>query len=157
MLQMGASFTPIAKLLPIQFLLEILNVGLAQDVGHKIMTGVAKSLDERFKVAFTGDANYQLGDFTKKKLLEGIQKLTGKSSYSFGDISEFVARHIAEVDSSGASGSSSNTSTSAVEAEGGKVLLDISKEEALKEWDKKFVEQNKDDNNSSNKTNAKTS
>ena len=86
LLQMGVSFLPVARLLPVKLLLEVLNVGLAQDVGSKVVGGVAKSLDERFKEAITGNKDYKLGDKSKEQLAKSLSKFTGKDSYSFGDI-----------------------------------------------------------------------
>ena len=129
---MGASFTPIARLLPVKVLLEVLNVGLAQDVGAKVMGGVARSLDERFKTAITGDANYQLGDKTKDQLSKSLSRFTGKDSYSFGDISQVVASRLAE-----AEGGNAKSSGPKVDTEG---LLELMNNEALAEWDKKLVD-----------------
>ena len=129
---MGASFTPIARLLPVKVLLEVLNVGLAQDVGAKVMGGVAKSLDERFKTAITGDANYQLGDKTKDQLSKSLSKFTGKDSYSFGDISQLVASRLVEAEGSNTKSSAPKVDTDA--------LLELMNNEALAEWDKKLVD-----------------
>lgn len=132
LLQMGASFTPLARLLPVKLLLELLNVGLAQDVGSKVVGKVATSLDERFKEAITGDAKYQLGDKTKDQLSKSLTKLTGKDSYAFGDISRVVAQRVAEDSSS--SKAAKNTSEQA------QALLDLLNNEALQNWDKKLLE-----------------
>ena len=128
---MGVSFTPVARLLPIKVLLEILNVGLAQDVGAKIVGGVATSLDERFKEAITGDANYKLGDKSKEQLAKSLSKLTGKDSYSFGDISQVVAKRLAEKEGKG----TATTDDSSKDA-----LIDLMNNDALAEWDKKLFE-----------------
>jgi hypothetical protein len=136
---MGASFTPMARLLPVKLLLEILNVGLAQDVGSKVVGKVATTLDERFKQAITGDSNYKLGDKSKEQLAKSLSAFTGKDTYSFGDISQVVAKRIAETEKEEGSGSNaSNTSSggsSSTEA-----LLELMNNEALAEWDKKLLE-----------------
>jgi len=141
-LQMGASFTPMARLLPVKVLLELLNVGLAQDVGSKVVGNVAKSLDERFKEAVTGDAKYQLGDKTKDQLSKSLTKLTGKDSYSFGDISKVVAERVA--DDSGKSKATKST------GEDTEALLDLMNNEALVDWDRKLLESKASDKSNSN-------
>lgn len=128
---MGASFLPVTRLLPVKLLLEVLNVSLAQDVGAKVVSGVAKSLDERFKEAITGDAKYQLGDKSKAQLAKSLSKFTGKDSYSFGDISQAVARSLADTEKNG----------DLKEANANKqALVELMNSEALAEWDRKLLE-----------------
>ena len=129
---MGASFTPMAQLLPVKLLLEVLNVGLAQDIGSKAMSGVANSLDERFKKAITGDEKYKLGDKTKEQLAKSLSKFTGKDSYSFGDISQAVAKRMNETEKEKGGPKSSERSTEA--------LLDLVNNEALTDWDTKLLQ-----------------
>jgi hypothetical protein len=62
----GVSLTPIVSILPARWLIEIINLGLAQDVAGRLMEVVAQALDGRMKEAITGDANYQLDHVTKK-------------------------------------------------------------------------------------------
>ena len=143
---MGASLTPIARLLPVKVLLEILNVGLAQDVGSKVLGGVAKTLDERFKSAITGDAKYQLGDLTKKQLTNAVAKFTGKDSYSFGDISQAVAARLVEMDTDSNITGSISGSSKATAATGKVLLEELSNNDALAEWDRKFLEESTDKN-----------
>jgi hypothetical protein len=50
------------------------------------MEVVAQALDGRMKEAITEDANYQLGDVTKKKLSQSITEFTWKESYQMGEI-----------------------------------------------------------------------
>lgn len=132
LLQMGASFTPMARFLPVKLLLELLNVGLAQDVGSKVIGKVATSLDERFKEAITGDAKYQLGDKTKDRLIKSLTRLTGKDSYAFGDISKVVAQRVAD--------GSSNSNATKSSTEQTQALVDLLNNEALQNWDKKLLE-----------------
>ena len=143
LLQMGAQFTPIARLMPVHFLLEVLGVGVAQDVGGKIMAGVAKSVDERFKTAITGDPKYQLGDKSKERIVQALSKITGKENYQFGDLTQVIAQRVAEMENSrNASGSSDKNNKSAkLAADLGKELLELSEDGALKEWDRKYMEQ----------------
>ena len=135
LLQLGASFLPIARLLPVKLLLEVLNFGLAQDIGSKVTGAVAKSLDERFKEAITGDAKYQLGDASKKQLSSALSKFTGKESYSFGDISQLVATRLSETSDDKSDGI--KATTKAVNA----VLEELANDDALAKWDKKFVDE----------------
>lgn len=148
MMQMGASFTPIAQLLPVKILLEILNVGLAQDVGGKVMGGVANTLDERFKSAITGDAKYQMGDMTKKQLSSALAKFTGQESYTFGDISKTVAARVEEMESAEKSGENSAVKSQTATTESAIVLFEeLTKNEGLQEWDKKLVAERTSDAN----------
>jgi hypothetical protein len=142
LLQLGAQFTPIARLMPAQFLLEVLSVGLAQDVGGRIMTGVAKSLDERFKAAITGNPDYQLGDQSRERISQALAKVTGKDEYKFGDLTQVVAKQLEEMETTG-NGTSNNNSKNAKLAAGrmGKTLLELSEDGALKEWDMKYMTQ----------------
>lgn len=149
MLQLGVSFLPIARFLPVKVLLEVLTVGLAQDVGGKVMGSVAKSLDERFKEAITGDAKYKMGDITKRQLSEALGKFTGQDSYTFGDISRTVAARIDEMESSdqgkvatGSKGKGAATQESALV-----LLRELESNDALAEWDRKLVEERKDEKN----------
>jgi hypothetical protein len=57
---------------------------LAQEVGGKVLDIVTQTLDKRFKDAVTGDADYALGDLTKKAILNFIGKKDG--DYEFGDL-----------------------------------------------------------------------
>lgn len=129
---MGASFTPVAQLLPVKLLLEVLNVGLAQDVGSKVMGGVATSLDERFKEAITGSSKYKLGDKSKEQLTKSLSKFTGKDSYSFGDISQVVAKRFTE--------SEKDNSGLKASKESKEALMDLLNNEALENWDKQLLE-----------------
>ena len=148
---MGASFTPMARLLPVKVLLEILNVGLAQDVGGKVMGGVANTLDERFKAAITGDAKYQLGDMTKKQLSDTLSKFTGQESYTFGDISKTVAARVEEMESAG-KGKSADKGKIVTPESATLLLKELTNNDALADWDKKLLEERTEDDKNSLKT-----
>lgn len=109
LLSAGASMTPIASVLPVKWLLELVNLGLAQDVGNRLVGILASSLDERMKLALTGDSKYQLGDMTKRKLLESIVKFTGKDKYEFGDISRRISSIAASSSADATNSGSSET------------------------------------------------
>ena len=91
LLSAGISLSPIAAALPVKVVMELINLGLAQEVGGKVMDVLGKSLDERFKLALTGDSQYRLGDISKRELMKSLSAFTGKSEYAFGDISKRVA------------------------------------------------------------------
>ena len=154
MLQMGVSFLPIARFLPVKVLLEVLNVGLAQDVGGKVMGGVAKSLDERFKAAITGDAKYKMGDMTKKQLSDALSKFTGQDSYTFGDISRTVAARVDEMESTnqGKNGQDSKLKNAATQESALVLLKELESNDALAEWDKKLVEERKEEKDNPTKS-----
>jgi hypothetical protein len=130
LLSAGASLSPIASVLPIKILFELLNFGLAQDITGKLVEVIAVSLDERVKKAVTGDSNYQLGDLTKKKTVEALAKFTDKESYEFGDISRKVAQLSQQ-------GKAKKNDTNKIELQSQIV-------DALADWDNKFQEQSSD-------------
>ena len=101
LLSAGASLTPIASALPVSVVLELVNLGLAQDLGGRLLEILAQSLDERFKLALTGDASLTLGGITKRALIQQIIRFTGKNDYEAGDIT----RKILESRASGAAAS----------------------------------------------------
>lgn len=137
-LQTGAQFTPIGRLLPVKFLLEILNVGLAQDIGERLLTSIAKTLDERFKEAIMGDKQYQLGDKSKEALSKAITSFTGKESYAVGDITRTVSQIIQEQQNSSNNSGSTLSSSSVGQQE---LTLDQDTNTALEQWDRKYLEQ----------------
>jgi len=88
-LTVGASFTPLAKLLPLTVLLDMLNVSLEARIGGKLLEVLAESLDDRFRAAFTAE---ELGDLAKRSLIVGITAFTGKERYEAGDIERAVKK-----------------------------------------------------------------
>jgi hypothetical protein len=93
---LGADFSPLASVLPARLLLELMNYSLAQDVGSRILETVTQALDKRFKEAITGDANYEIGNLTKKAFMTFIGKDGGE--YQFGDLTRTVAQKLKEKD-----------------------------------------------------------
>ncbi|CAB9510947.1 expressed unknown protein [Seminavis robusta] len=89
MLTLGASVTPLAKLLPITVLLEMLNTTIEARLGGKLLEVLAQALDERFMAAFSAE---ELGDLAKRSLSAAIIAFTGKASYQKGDIEETVSK-----------------------------------------------------------------
>ena len=87
LLTVGASFTPLAKLLPLTVLLDMMNVSIEARIGGKLLEVLAESLDDRFKAAVTAE---ELGDLAKRSLVVGITSFTGKERYEEGDIEQAV-------------------------------------------------------------------
>jgi len=88
LVQFGAGLSPVANILPMKVLMEMLNFSLAQEIGDRLVGAITLEVDKRMKKAITGDAEYQLGDLTKNAML----KFIGKEEYSFGDFSKTVSK-----------------------------------------------------------------
>jgi hypothetical protein len=131
LLATGASLTPITSVLPIRVLLDLVNLGLAQDVTGKLVGVLASNLDERMKQALTGDVNYQLGDVTKTKLRQALMDFTGKKTYEFGDLSRTIGKLI-----------ESNSAGVVVDKE--RLELKDQVASALDDWDRRFQKQKTD-------------
>lgn len=84
------AFSPLASVLPIRLLLDLVNMGLTSEVSGRLLEALAGVLDRRVKQALTGNADYQLGDITKNKLQAAIGGFTGKASYEVGDITRQI-------------------------------------------------------------------
>ena len=121
MVTVGAEFSPLASMLPAKLLLEMMNYSLAQEVGGKFLEVIMQTLDKRFKEAVTGDADYEVGDLTKKAIMKFIGKEEGE--YEFGDLSRTISKKVQEKDSSG----------QAIGTTG--VILDAEFVKELEEWD----------------------
>jgi hypothetical protein len=100
MATLGAEFSPLASMLPAKLLLEMMNYSLAQEVGGKVLEIVTGTLDKRFKEAVTGDADYAVGDLTKKAIFNFIGKKDG--DYELGDLTRTISKRLKENDRSGA-------------------------------------------------------
>jgi hypothetical protein len=88
----GMNLTPVARILPVKVLLQLLNVSLeaniAQRVGDKMISSLTNEIDSRMKEFVTGNREYQLGDYTSNI----ISKWTGKEKYEFGDLTTTISR-----------------------------------------------------------------
>lgn len=99
-LTLGLGLTPVAHLLPVQYLLGLYTQSLQYEASTraagKISGAVATELDRRAKGAILGQGNedYVLGDFTKANLQKRITEITGKDSYEFGDITKALAQQV---------------------------------------------------------------
>jgi len=136
LLTAGFALLPVAQLLPVKALVELVNLGLAKDVGLRLVELLAVALDQRMKQALTGDANYQLGDLAKEKLRQSLARFTGKDFYEFGDI----ARAIAERATEGGDISNKVSSSSSGEKEDRLLTLQDGVVEDLASWDQRFFE-----------------
>jgi hypothetical protein len=88
LLSFNVGLSSVGGLLPIKFLVEVLNYSLLVDVGERLAGMVAVEIDKRVKEALTGDAEYKLGDLTKR----AVKSFTRKENYEFGDVSREVMR-----------------------------------------------------------------
>ena len=100
MVTLGAEFSPLASVLPAKLLLEMMNYSLVQEVGGKVLEVVTRTLDKRFKEAITGDADYTVGDLTKKTILKFVGKTDG--DYEVGDLTRTISKSLNDHDRSGA-------------------------------------------------------
>mmetsp|Transcript_2917 Transcript_2917/g.4260 ORF Transcript_2917/g.4260 Transcript_2917/m.4260 type:complete len:231 (-) Transcript_2917:1835-2527(-) len=135
MVAVGASIGPLAKVLPVTVLLEMLNVSMERQIGGKLVDTLASSLDGRFNAAFfSNDDKFQLGDAVRRSALSAISDFTGKDSYRSGDIERAVSE----------SKNQEDTTDGAVIAPITKVkTLNLQVDAEFDEWDKKFLDSQK--------------
>ena len=126
LLSFNVGLSSVGGLLPIKFLVEVLNYSLLVDVGERLAGMVAVEIDKRVKEALTGDSEYRLGDLTKR----AVKTFTGKEEYSFGDVSREVMRRFEEpgADAATAFGDSD-----------GSTAIDVELAEELDRWDARFL------------------
>jgi hypothetical protein len=144
----GINWTPLARVLPLKVLVDLLNLSVEatviQTVGEKVVSALSREIDGRMKEMVTGDRDYQLGDYTKRL----ISKWTGKEDgvYEFGDITKTVLSRIRNDDRSlngynerdgggGGNNSSTETKTAAYTT-----MLDVTDvdREMMERWDEEF-------------------
>eukprot|EP00980_Cylindrotheca_fusiformis_P018143 scaffold5850_cov110-Cylindrotheca_fusiformis.AAC.6 len=137
----GINIQPVASILPIRVVVQLLEASVAQHLSEKVVGTLAGEVDSRMKEFVTGDKNYKLGDFTKQALTGNknyqfgdltknvLKKVVGKESYQFGDITRNFLNH--HKDSS--NDRTPNNST-------GLLNLDAETKKALEDWDKKYLE-----------------
>jgi hypothetical protein len=95
--------SPVAGILPIRLLLNLVNLGLAQEVSGRLVGALAETLDKRMKEVLTGSSSYALGDLTKARLQSQLSTFTGKDRYEFGDLSRTISKLAAQTDRSSSS------------------------------------------------------
>ena len=137
MLVLGASFGPLAKLLPITALLEAMNVSLEARIGGKILEVLAESLDKRFVAAFTAD---ELGDMAKRSVLLAIGNFTGKTTYKEGDIQRAVKEEEARATAVEPSSEKNHPTDPIVSTN----TLELTVGPEFEEWDQLFRESHPD-------------
>jgi hypothetical protein len=148
LLSLGASFSPVAGMLPAKVLIDLLNYSIAAQVGEKVTGAISTELDRRMKHAVTGDPEYQLGDFTKAKIMRFVGK-DESGEYELGDLTKTVLKKMNDSSSTtsdeknGTRGSNDDLlfgGTNTKDAgDGG--LLELNNEQILAElaaWDKAF-------------------
>ena len=133
---LGAGLTPVAQVLPVKLLLQLLDVALTQEVGERLVGALASVLDERFKEALTGDPNYQIGDWTKRAVLKYIDK----DEYEFGDIVKTLQRKM-EAEKKQQQQQEVKKETPIRKQERIGMLLNEKALQEVEEWDKKFLEE----------------
>ena len=82
LLSFNVGLSSVGGLLPIKFLVEVLNYSLLVDVGERLAGMVAVEIDKRVKEALTGDSEYELGDLTKR----AVKSFTGKEDGVKGQV-----------------------------------------------------------------------
>ncbi|CAJ1950882.1 unnamed protein product [Cylindrotheca closterium] len=87
----GANVQPVAAVLPMKVLVEMVEVSLAQDLSTKVVGILTNEVDSRMKEMVTGDKDYKLGDVTKKTL-------TGSKDYQLGDFTKGIVEQMASKD-----------------------------------------------------------
>lgn len=127
LLMAGFSLLPIASLLPIKGLIQLINLGLAKDVSGRFLEVLVVALDQRMKLALTGDANYQLGDKTKEQLRLSLARFTGNNVYQFGDLTKAVQTR-------------DFSTETRVHREDDLLTLRDSVADDLEEWDRRFFQ-----------------
>ena len=126
LLSFNVGLSSVGGLLPIKFLVEVLNYSLLVDVGERLAGMVAVEIDKRVKEALTGDAEYKLGDLTKR----AVKSFTGKEEYAFGDVSREVMRRFEEPGGADATAFGDSDGSTAIDAE---------LAEELDRWDARFL------------------
>mmetsp|Transcript_23733 Transcript_23733/g.27448 ORF Transcript_23733/g.27448 Transcript_23733/m.27448 type:complete len:332 (-) Transcript_23733:66-1061(-) len=92
----GVGISPVASVLPIKLLIDLLNYSIAGDLGNKVVASITLELDKRMKKAIVGDENYKVGDLTKKAISEYTGR--GGGEYRFGDITKTVLESLEKYD-----------------------------------------------------------
>jgi len=126
LLSFNVGLSSVGGLLPIKFLVEVLNYSLLVDVGERLAGMVAVEIDKRVKEALTGDSEYKLGDLTKR----AVKSFTGKEEYEFGDVSREVMRRFEEPGGADATAFGDSDGSTAIDAE---------LAEELDRWDARFL------------------
>lgn len=151
----GINVTPVARVLPVRVLLDLLNLTLeasiAQSVTERVVSTITNEVDARMKHMVTGDRNYQVGDLTRR----AVARWAGKDKYEFGDLTRTVMRRAAAswgrgVDANNGQESTREDATDFVPDDGNNSLgttsgaatllhLNEQETEQLEAWDRNFL------------------
>jgi len=131
LVSIGAEISPIARVLPIQTLLTMVNMGLAGDVGGRATAILAEALELRVAKALSGGKENTISDVAKRELEKQVMGLIGKESYSdyqLGDLSRAVSSALPTAESKGRKRDN---------------VIDFTEDTAdqLRAWDRKLLEQ----------------
>mmetsp|Transcript_31523 Transcript_31523/g.47040 ORF Transcript_31523/g.47040 Transcript_31523/m.47040 type:complete len:326 (-) Transcript_31523:19-996(-) len=138
------TFSPVANVLPVKMLLEMYDVSLEVEVGGRLVRFLAEALDKRFKEALVGDANYQLGDVTKKKIMGFMGKNVEEGdTYEFGDFSKAVKEKLDTKEQQKQGSSSSSSDGGVIDVKHVvEPIMDIELAKDLDKFDKQWKKQN---------------
>jgi hypothetical protein len=142
----GVNMQSVASILPLKVVVNLLEVGVAQQLSDKAIKTLTSEVDSRMKEFVTGDKDYKIGDFTKKAVTgskdyqfgdltkNAIKSVDGKGTYQFGDIT----RKFLEQRKGSNNESSSGAATKLLD-------IDAETEQALEDWDKQYLAAKRDD------------
>ena len=82
-LTVGIQFQPIARILPVKALFQMLNLSMSQKLGDRVQHILTQELDKRMNEMMSGDVKQE---FTKQAIL----KFIGRDTYQFGDITKRI-------------------------------------------------------------------
>jgi hypothetical protein len=60
LLKFGVGLSPVAGILPVRLLVELLNYSIAEEAGNRLIGALAQEIDRRVKLALVGDSNYKV-------------------------------------------------------------------------------------------------
>lgn len=137
-ISIGIQFPPLAKLLPLKVLVQLLNLSMSQQLSERIQHVLTQELDKRVREMFLSKTGETTQAVTKKAIL----KFTGRDDYSVGDIT----KRFAPSTSSSASTTASSQSTASSSTDDGNgnlpakfIELTSQVVKELEEWDKKHL------------------
>ena len=137
----GANIQPVAAVLPMRVLLEMVEVSVAQDLSSKVIDMLTAEVDSRMKEMVTGDKEYKLGDMTKKAL-------TGSKDYQAGDFTKSILNQITSRDYEFGDVTKSllkKEDKSVAQSPADRLHSDDEVKQKMDEWDKKYLASKKDD------------
>lgn len=138
----GVNFQPVAALLPMKVLVQMVEVSLAQDLSNKVVGVLTGEVDSRMKEMVTGDKDYQLGDMTKKAL-------TGSKDYQFGDFTKGILLQMTSEDYQFGDITTNvlkkGDKDVSLVSSGGQPQIEDEANQTMEAWDKKYFAAKQDD------------